>query len=207
MKSLVVLSLLSTALLTASCATEEGYTPINDKADQGGGAFTLNQDNQTGAIFFSCEEAEGCDFQLTTGILGDAIDLAGLDGGAAFELTLTKPDGFSRTDTLTFGGANQFLENGMPGWQTDFVEMDEGDYFVTIALGSAIEQASVYAKSQIEASLLPDWDVIGQDCTDDVETCSGNTVCGSFGDSSICTATCFMDAQCPSGSCDTVCQP
>ncbi len=58
---------------------------------------------------------------------------------------------------------------------------------VSSGRGGRTPKDAIDAKLQIEASLLPDWDVIGQDCTDDAETCSGNTVCASFGDSSVCT--------------------
>jgi predicted small secreted protein len=204
----IPLALLLASTLAAGCAVEEGYQPIGeDQQDQGGAVFNLNKDsNPSASIFFACEEIEGCDVIVNVAFFGPAPE--GVDGVTAMKATLTRPDGFSRTDELVFGAENYITNDEMTGWFQGFAGVESGDYLVTVELDQ-VQEATVQATARLDKTILTDWDFHGLDCTESSAACGGETFCGQVetmeGIASICTSSCTFNEQCATGFCDGFC--
>jgi hypothetical protein len=147
-------AVLACSLLAASCAAEEGYTPIGeDREDKGGGLFYLSADNPSGTIYFDCDEISACDLELTVALAGSIPELATVDGQEALFATLISPAGLNDQSESMVVGTNDVLRaDNAVEWTFTYPAIPPGDYSVTLDL-SALDEASVIASSQLAESL------------------------------------------------------
>lgn len=194
---------LSLSLFAIGCAEDQGLAPLGDeRQDESGSRFELNTDIRSGSSTFVCDEQK-CDMEVVVGSFASpsiAQDLSSLKDVHLLNLTLLRPDGFTRKEQLIIGADNQGIDDDdetLVTWRHAYIDMPPGQYVATVELAPRITGSSVSVTSRLEASIVPDWDFHGLDCQESPDACGGTSFCVET-----CTSQCFMDEQCASGECN-----
>lgn len=175
--TLRIAAILSTALTFGCSATDAPTVELTNsagKADEVNLDFVLDA-GETINLGLDCAEVDGCDIVLDfTGLVAEAVSL---------DVTLHRPDGFSRTNTTYF---DQF---GLAG--TAFFGQEAGYHTVSIVNTSGVD-VKLWITGRWTA-MRPDTGApIGAPCVGDEDCVEGQACLGTGveGQTGFCTSSC-----------------
>ena len=175
------LSLAPLFVFAAACATDAPTVELVNSAGKNDEIYlTLSIDNEdTIDVTLNCEFEQGCDIALSVGDENSEP----FDG--TIDLTLIRPDGFSRTDSLDDA-------NGQGGVSTAFFGQEPGYYTITIANNSGADMRAQVSGQWIEARA----DIgaaVGAPCATPDNCAAGQACLGaSEGQTGFCSSECTI---------------
>jgi hypothetical protein len=169
---------------SATDAPTVEFTNGAGKNDEVSLAFQLDAGDSID-IGLECELEAGCDI-----VLSAADEFSGAFDGT-IDVTVTRPDGFSRTDNLFFTPVAEMLG----GAQTAYFGQEAGYYAVTVTNNTGADRRLVIGASWTEAR-ADTGAPVGDPCTD-VSQCAEGQVCLGAGGGQVgfCTSSCGTIGQ------------